>query len=145
MRHRRATRKFNRTASHRLRMLQHLAEGLFKSYAIVTTVEKAKEVRPVAERLITLARKGTPQSQRLVRRTIHDKTAYQTLFLKLGPHFAERAGGYTRIVRMARRPGDGAEVAVLELVGRETLGAPPGKPVRKAKQETPEKAGAGAK
>lgn len=144
MRHRRATRKFNRTASHRLRMFQHLAEGLFKSWMIVTTVEKAKEVRPIVENLITLARRGDSQAQRQARRTIHDKMAYQTLFTKLGPHFAERNGGYTRIIRLARRPGDGAEVALLELVDREKLGPPPGKPTF-VKKEAKEKAGAGAK
>lgn len=143
MRHRRATRKFNRTASHRLRMFQHLVEGLFKSWAIVTTVEKAKEVRPIAEELITLGRKGDPQSQRQAQRTVRDKMAYQTLFTKIGPHFAERNGGYTRILRLARRPGDGAEVALLELVDREKLGPPPGKPVI-VKKEAKEKAGAGA-
>ena len=145
MRHRRATRKFNRTASHRLRMLQHLSEGLFRSYAIVTTVTKAKEARPFAEQLITLARRGTPQDQREARRTIHDKMAYQTLFLKLGPHFKDRQGGYTRILRMARRPGDGAEVALWELVGREDLGHPPGKPVVKAEKQGTEKERAGTR
>lgn len=145
MKHRRAHRRFNRTSEHRLRMLQHLAEGLFRSYAIVTTVEKAKEARKYAEPLITLARKGDDHNaQRQVRRVIHDKVAYQTLFGKLGPHFAERPGGYTRIVRIGRRPGDGAETAVLELVGRETLGAPPGKPtfVSKKKREAREAAAA---
>jgi large subunit ribosomal protein L17 len=133
MRHRRATRHFNRTASHRLRMLQHLAEGLFRNYQIVTTVEKAKEARAYAEPLITRARKGDPNAQREVRRVIHDKLAYQTLVGKLGPHFADRPGGYTRILRLGRRPGDGAEQAVLELVGREALGPPPGRPTFKKK------------
>ncbi len=124
-------------------MLQHLSEGLFRNWMIVTTVEKAKEARAFAEPLITLARKGDPQSQRQVQRTIHDKMAYKALFEKLGPHFAERAGGYTRIVRLGRRPGDGAEVAVLELVDREKLGPPPGKPV--IKKAAKEQAGAAAK
>ncbi len=143
MRHRRATRHFNRTSDHRLRMLQHLAEGLFRSYAIVTTVEKAKEARAWAEPLITWARKGDSNAQRQVRRYIHDKLAYQTLFGKLGPHFADRNGGYTRILRLGRRPGDGAEEAVLELVGRETLGPPPGKPTWQKKKPTEEPAAAG--
>jgi large subunit ribosomal protein L17 len=125
-------------------MLQHLSEGLIKSWMIVTTVEKAKEARSFVEPLITLARRGDPQAQREVQRTIRDKMAYKTLFEKLGPHYAERKGGYTRIVRLGRRPGDGAEVAVLELVDREKLGPPPGKPVFK-KKEPKEQAGAAAK
>ncbi len=144
MRHRRSTRHFNRFASHRLRMLQHITEGLFKSFLVVTTVEKAKEARAWLEPLITLARKGDPASQRLVQQVIKDKVAYKTLFEKLGPHFADRPGGYTRILRIGRRPGDGAEQAVLELVDREKLGPPPGKPVAK-KKEAKEKAGAGAR
>jgi large subunit ribosomal protein L17 len=125
-------------------MLQHLAEGLFRSYQIVTTVDKAKEARAFVEPLITLARKGDPQAQRQIRRVIHDKLAYQTLLQKLGPHFAERPGGYTRVLRLGTRPGDGAERAVLELVGWESLGPPPGRPpkVRKAEKES---AAAGAK
>lgn len=144
MKHRRSHRRFNRTTEHRLRMLQHLSEGLFRNWMIVTTVEKAKEARSFAEPLITLARKGDPQAQRQVQRVIHDKLAYKTLLEKLGPHFAERPGGYTRIVRLGRRPGDGAEVAVLEIVDREKLGPPPGKP-RIAKRQAKEAAGAAAK
>ncbi len=144
MKHRRAHRRFNRTTEHRLRMLQHLSEGLFRNWMIVTTVDKAKETRKFAEPLITLARKGDSQAQRQVQRVIHDKTAYKALLEKIGPHFAERAGGYTRIVRLGRRPGDGAESAVLELVDREKLGPPPGKPVFK-KAAPKEQAGAGAK
>jgi large subunit ribosomal protein L17 len=144
VKHRRDHRRFNRKTEHRMRMLQHLSEGLFRSWMIVTTVEKAKDARAFAEPLITLARKGDPQAQRQVQRVIHDKMAYKTLFEKLGPHFAERPGGYTRIVRLGRRPGDGAEVAVLELVDREKLGPPPGKPVIR-KKAVKEQAGAGAK
>lgn len=144
MRHRKALRKLGRISSHRARLLQHLAEGLFRSYQIATTVEKAKEARPFAERLITLAKRANPQSQRMVRQTIEDKVAYMTLFQKIGPLYAGRAGGYTRIVRLGRRSGDGAEMAVFELVDREKLGAPPGKPP-KAKKEAKEKAGAAGK
>ena len=123
-------------------MLQHLSEGLFKSYQIVTTVAKAKEARSYAEPLITLAKRADYQAQRQVRRVIHDKTAYRTLFEKLGPLYAERKGGYTRILRLGRRPGDGAEQAVLELVDREKLGPPPAKPVAAAKKEAAAEAGA---
>jgi len=142
VRHRRARRKFNRTSEHRLRMLQHLAEGLFKSYLIVTTVAKAKEARSYAEPLITLAKRQDSQAQRQVRRVIHDKMAYRTLFEKLAPLYMERKGGYTRILRLGRRPGDGAEQAVLELVEREKLGAPPIRPVAAAKKEAAAESGA---
>jgi len=144
LRHGRGLRKLGRTGAHRLRLLQHITEGLFRSFQIQTTLEKAKEVRPFAEHLITLARRGNPQSQRLARRVLHDKMAYTTLFTKLGPHFADRAGGYTRILRVGRRPGDGAEVVVLELVGREQLGDAPGKAPSKARKAAKEKEGAGA-
>lgn len=144
MRHRKALRKLGRISSHRARLFQHLTEGLFRSYQIATTVEKAKEVRPFAEHLITVAKRADPQAQRMVRRTIEDKMAYMTLFQKIGPLYAERHGGYTRIVRLGRRPGDGAEMAVIELVDREKLGAPPGKPP-KTKKEAKEKAGAAGK
>jgi large subunit ribosomal protein L17 len=125
-------------------LFQHLAEGLFRSYQIITTVEKAKEARSYVERLITLAKKGEdPQAQRRVLMELEDKTAYMTLFQKIGPLYQkeDRKGGYTRIVRLGHRPGDGAEMAVLELVDREKLGAAPGKPP-KTKKEAKEKAGA---
>ncbi len=142
MRHRRSGRKFNRTSANRLRMFQHLAEGLFKSYQIVTTVAKAKDARGYIEPLITLAKRGDFQAQRQVRRVIHDKVAYKTLFEKLGPLYAGRKGGYTRILRLGCRPGDGAEVAVLELVDREKLGLPPSRPVARKKKEAEVEAGA---
>ena len=146
MRHRRGNRKLGRTTSHRLRLFQHLSEALFKNFWITTTLTKAKEVRPIAERLITLGKAGTPQSQRLAQKIIKDKVAYLTLFQKIGPHFAERPGGYTRIIRIGRRPGDGAESVVLELVEREKLGQAPGRPIAAKKGEKEkEKAVAGKK
>jgi large subunit ribosomal protein L17 len=138
LRHRRATHKLSRTSAHRRRLFQHLSEALFRNFQIATTVEKAKAVRPVAERLITLARKADPQSQRKIREGIEDKLAYHTLLNKIGPAFVGRPGGYTRIMRLGRRPGDGAEIAILELVEREALGVPPGKPP-KIKKEAKEK------
>jgi len=125
-------------------MLQHITEGLFKSFLVITTVEKAKETRAWCEPLITCARKGDPQSQRQVLAVIKDKVAYKTLFDKLGPHFKDRNCGYTRILLIGRRPGDGAEQAVLELVDREKLGPPPGKPTWITK-EAREKAGGATK
>lgn len=144
MRHRVSGRKLKRTTEHRLRLFRSMAESLFKAYQIVTTVEKAKEARPFVERLITLARRGDSQAQRQARRSIEDRVSYMTLFEKIGPLNAERKGGYTRILRLGRRPGDGAEMAVFELVGREQLGVPPGKP-QKSKKAPKEKEGAGAR
>jgi large subunit ribosomal protein L17 len=125
-------------------MFQHIAEGLFKSYLVVTTVEKAKDARAYLEPLITLARVGGPAAQREIRRVVQDKLAYRTLFEKIRPLYADRKGGYTRIIRLGRRPGDGAEQAVLELVDREKLGPPPGKPPA-GKKEAKEKVGAGTR
>ncbi len=150
MRHRHALAKLGRTSAHRRRLFQHLAEGLFRSYQIVTTIDKAKAARSVIEPLITLAKRGDPQAQREVRRLIADSMAYKTLFEKIGPAYADRPGGYTRIIRSGTRPGDGAEHAVLELVDREKLGDPPGKAptkareAKKARKESKEKAGAGS-
>ena len=144
MRHRRALRKFNRSSQHRLRMFQHLAEGLFRNFLIITTLEKAREAKGHLEPLISLARTGEPDAQRRIRRVIHDKQAYRTLLEKLGPAYAGRKGGYVRVIRLGRRPGDGAEQAVLELVDREKLGPPPGKPLS-VKKEAKGKVGAQAK
>jgi len=149
LRHRRGHRHLGRVTSHRLRLLQHLAEALFRSYQIITTIDNAKEARPFAEKLISLAKKGGPQAQRQVGRVIHDKLAYFTLFQKIGPLYAERPGGYTRVLHLGRRSGDGAEMAVWELVDREKLGSPPGKPPKakqapKEKEKVKEKEGAGA-
>jgi len=136
LRHRRAHRKFNRVSEHRMRMFRHMATSLFKHFLIKTTVEKAKETRAFVEPLITLARQGeAPQAQRRIRMVLEDKLAYKTLLEKIGPHFADRPGGYTRIVRIGRRPGDGAEEALLELVDREKLGPPPGRPYPATKKK----------
>ncbi len=144
MRHRHANAKLGRTSAHRKRLFQHLCEALFRSFQIQTTTHKAKAAKPFAEWLITLARKGEdPQAQRKIRTVIQDKLAYQTLMNRIGPANASRNGGYTRVLKLGRRPGDGAEVAILELVGREELGVPPGKPPKK--KETKEKAGGGSR
>lgn len=145
MRHGRRLRKLGRSPQHRARLFQHLAEGLFRSYIIQTTIEKAKEARPQVEHLITLAKKGTPQCQRLARAVIHDKLAYKTLFEKIGPSYADRPGGYTRILRVGQRPGDGAQVVVFELVDREKLGAAPGRFVKSSKASKEKEAVGAAK
>jgi large subunit ribosomal protein L17 len=116
MRHRAKHRQLSRTSSHRKALLSNLATSLFRHGRIVTTVAKAKELRPVAERLITLARRGDLHARRLVERRVRDKTVSTLLFKEIGPRFAARPGGYTRIVRLGHRQGDGAETARIELL-----------------------------
>src|SRR6516165_10483968 len=118
MRHRVAFRKLNRTSSHRLAMLGNMVASLLEHEASRTTVPKAKEARRVAERMITLGKRGGLSNVRLASRTIRDKSLLQKVFGDLKERYAERPGGYTRIVRLGYRPGDSAEVALLELVDR---------------------------
>ena len=118
MRHRVAFRKLNRTSSHRLAMLGNMVSSLLEHEAIRTTLPKAKEARRVAERIITLGKRGGLDNVRRAARTIHDKGLLQKVFGDLKERYAERPGGYTRIVRLGYRPGDSAEVALLELVDR---------------------------
>lgn len=116
MRHRAKGRQLSRTASHRKALLNNLATSLFAHGAIVTTTAKAKELRPFAERLITLARRGDLHARRLVARRITDRAVVARLFGEIGPRFASRPGGYTRILRLGHRVGDGAETARIELL-----------------------------
>ncbi len=116
MRHRAKNRQLSRTTEHRKAMLSNMATSLFRHGRIVTTVAKAKELRPVAERLITLARRGDLHARRLVERRIRDKQVSTILFKDIGPRFAARPGGYTRIIRLGHRVGDGAETARIELL-----------------------------
>ncbi len=116
MRHRAKHRQLSRTSSHRRALLANLATALFRHEKIVTTVAKAKELRPLAEKLITLARRGDLHARRLVERRIRDKIVSTRLFKEIGPRFAARPGGYTRIVRLGHRVGDGAETARIELL-----------------------------
>jgi large subunit ribosomal protein L17 len=121
MRHRVAHRKLGRTTPHRIALLRNLATALFERERIRTTLPKAKEVRPFAERLITLARREDDRihARRLAARDIQDRKIVKKLFDSIGPRFATRPGGYTRILRLGPRQGDGAEMALLELVGFE--------------------------
>lgn len=93
-----------------------MAMSLFRHGRISTTTEKAKELRPFAERLITLAKRGDLHARRQARRKIADSDILFHLFDDLGPRFAERPGGYTRILKVGHRKGDGAEIAIIELV-----------------------------
>jgi large subunit ribosomal protein L17 len=117
MRHRAKGKQLSRTASHKRAMLANMATSLFRHDRVVTTQAKAKELRPYAERLITLARRGDLHARRLVERRIKDKEVTHRLFSEIGKRFAARPGGYTRIIKLGHRAGDGADVARIELVG----------------------------
>jgi large subunit ribosomal protein L17 len=121
MRHRVAHRKLGRTTPHRRALLRNLATALFDKERIRTTLPKAKELRPFAERLITLAKREENRlhARRLVARDLQDPAVLQKLFDTIGARFATRPGGYTRILHLGPRKGDGAEMAYLELVGYE--------------------------
>jgi len=121
MRHRVAHRKLGRTTPHRIALLRNLATALFEKERVRTTLPKAKELRPFAERLITLAKheENRLHARRLAARHIQDPAVVKKLFDTIGSRFATRPGGYTRILRLGPRQGDGAEMAYLELVGYE--------------------------
>ena len=116
MRHRAKGRQLSRTSTHKRAMLNNMASSLFEHDQIVTTEAKAKELRPFAEKLITLARRGDLHARRLVERRIKDRDTLGKLFSEIGPRFAARPGGYTRILKLGHRPGDGADVARIELL-----------------------------
>jgi large subunit ribosomal protein L17 len=117
MRHRAKGRQLSRTSSHKRATLNNMATALFQHERIVTTEAKAKELRPFAERLITLARRGDLHARRQVERRLKDKAVTHRLFTEIGKRFAARPGGYTRIVKLGHRVGDGAVVARIELLG----------------------------
>ena len=116
MRHRKKGRSLSRTASHRKATLRNLATSLFRHERIETTEAKAKELRPYAERLITLARTDDVHSRRLAARKIADREVLGKLFDDIAPRFSERPGGYTRILKVGHRKGDAADMALIELV-----------------------------
>ena len=118
MRHGHGLRKLNRTSSHRLAMLRNMANSLIQHEAIKTTVPKAKELRRVVEPLITLAKEPTLANKRLAFDRLRNRDNVVKLFNVLGPRFAARPGGYTRILKMGFRVGDNAPMAYMELVER---------------------------
>jgi large subunit ribosomal protein L17 len=118
MRHRKSGRHLNRTSSHRQAMFRNMAVSLIEHEIIKTTVPKAKELRRVAEPLITLAREDSLANRRLAFSRTRSKAAVGKLFTELGPRYQERPGGYTRILKCGYRPGDAAPMAYIELVDR---------------------------
>lgn len=118
MRHRKSGRKFNRTSAHRQAMLRNMAVSLIEHGAIKTTLPKAKELRSVAEPLITLAKVDSVANRRLAFARTRSKEAVGILFNELGPRYANRPGGYMRVLKMGYRTGDNAPMAYVELVDR---------------------------
>ena len=124
MRHGHGLRKLNRTSSHRLAMLRNMMNSLIQHEVIKTTVPKAKELRRVVEPMITLAKVATVANRRLAFDRLRDRDVVVKLFNELGPRFAARPGGYTRILKMGYRVGDNAPMALVELVDRAEEAAP---------------------
>lgn len=118
MRHRKSGRQLNRNASHRNAMFRNMSVSLFEHEIIRTTLPKAKELRRVAEPLITLAKEDSVANRRLAFSRTRSKAAVGKLFSELGPRYAERPGGYLRILKCGPRPGDSAPMAYVELVDR---------------------------
>ncbi|MEH6576662.1 MAG: 50S ribosomal protein L17 [Amphritea sp.] len=118
MRHRKSGRHFSRTSAHRKAMFKNMAVSLFEHELIKTTLPKAKELRRVAEPLITLAKNDTVANRRLAFARTRSKVAVGKLFNELGPRYEGRPGGYIRILKCGFRPGDNAPMALVELVGR---------------------------
>ena len=118
MRHRHGLRKLNRTSSHRLAMLRNMTVSLFKHEAIKTTLPKAKELRRVAEPIITLGKTETLANKRLAFDRLRDRDMVVKLFAELGPRYKARNGGYLRILKMGFRQGDNAPMAYVELMDR---------------------------
>jgi len=119
MRHRKAGRKLNRSASHRSAMMRNIVTSLLEHERISTTVPKAKEVRRVAEKMITLGKRGDLHARRQAMSYIRSKDIVAKLFDKLSEQYTDRQGGYTRIIRTGVRSGDAAPMAIIELVGYE--------------------------
>jgi large subunit ribosomal protein L17 len=119
MRHGNANRKLNRTASHRKAMFANMSAALIKHEQIVTTLPKAKELRPIVEKLVTLGKRGDLHARRQAIAEIRDETQVRKLFAVIGPRYKERNGGYLRIMKAGFRYGDNAERAVIEFVDRD--------------------------
>ncbi len=116
MRHAVHGRKLGRTSAHRRAMFRNQLAAMVEHERITTTVEKAKELRPIFEKLITQGKRGTVHARRGVRRWLSDRQLVKRLFDDIAPRFEDRPGGYTRITKLGSRKGDGAEMAILELV-----------------------------
>ncbi len=121
MRHRKSGRKLGRTSAHREAMFRNMVTSLFEHERIVTTREKAKELRPIAEKMITLAKRGDLHARRQALSYIKSKDIVEKLFTDIQEQFVDRKGGYTRILQTGSRKGDSAPMAIIELVGYEEV------------------------
>jgi large subunit ribosomal protein L17 len=117
MRHKKKVKKLNRPRKHRIALLKNQARAILTHYGIVTTLQKAKETSRIVSHLITFAKMGTLAARREVFAWLQDRTLVKKLFEEIAPRFTDRKGGYTRIVQLGPRKGDGAKLALLELVG----------------------------
>ncbi len=124
MKHRVVGRRLDRTTEHRTAMFRNLVTSLFRHERIRTTTPKAKELKRFADKVITLAKRATPHARRLAHRHVRDVEVLNKLFGQLAERFKARPGGYTRLIRVGRRAGDNAELAVIELVDRAPAEAP---------------------
>ncbi len=121
MRHKYSGRKLGRTSSHRMAMFRNMVTSLFEHERIVTTTEKAKELRPIAEKMITLGKRGDLHARRQALSFIRSKDIVDKLFSEIKDKFEDRKGGYTRILKTGIRRGDAASMAIIELVGYEEV------------------------
>lgn len=139
MRHKKKGNHLGRTASHKKALMRNMAAQVFEHKEIKTTLAKAKELRGYVERLITYGKKGTLHHRRLAFQFLQNKQAVSSLFDEIAPVYEDRSGGYTRIVKLGRRKGDGAEISVFQLVGFEKIaeGSKP-KAAKKAKAKAKE-------
>ena len=137
MRHNMRGRKLGRTSAHRKALFRNQLASLVLAERIKTTLPKAKELRPVAERIITRGRIDTVQARRLVRQWLPDRTLVRKVFEEISPRFIDRPGGYLRIVKLGPRQGDGAEMAILEFVEKavDEVEDPKAKKAKTAKKE----------
>ena len=139
MRHRVAGKKLGRKTAHRVMMFRNMVTSLFDKERVRTTLDRAKAVRPIAERMITLGKRETLHARRQALAYVKDPAVVSKLFSTLAPRFSQRQGGYTRIIRLGFRDGDGAQMAYLELIGSEFKPAKSeeGKKGKKGEKEAP--------
>ena len=136
MRHMKEGRKLRRTASHRKALLRNMVSSLFEFEKIETTDAKAKELRKVADKMITWGKRGDLHARRLTLRVISDKKVVHKLFSDIAPRFRERNGGYTRIIKTGRRKGDNAPLSIIELMPQEEKKAPAGGGKKEGKKKS---------
>jgi large subunit ribosomal protein L17 len=138
MRHRNEGRKLSRNTSHRRALLRNLVTSLLEHGRVMTTLPKAKEVRPLAEKMITLGKRDNLQARRMVHSYLLKDATAKKVFDTIAPKFADRKGGYSRIIRLGNRKGDGADIAIIELLGSD-LGAKKAERAAKAQEKDAKK------